>query len=86
MTFVTDVTGKKTPMLEVPVPVAKLAGMFFEQTISPFLTPDMVEQMTEDVVAIKPSEADGQLLTMADLGIDASSMDKTAFDFLHHYR
>ena len=84
--LVTDVTGKKTPMLEVPLPLAKLAGQFFEQTISPFVTPDMVDQMREDVVAIKPMGNEAPLLTLADLGIDASSMDKTAFDFLHCFR
>lgn len=80
--FVSDVTGVRKPLVDVPLSVASLGGRLFEETISPFLTRDLVLQMQEDVVA-KPDE---DLLTFKDINIQPSSLDKVAFDFLHRFR
>ena len=80
--FVMDVTTTKKPLIEIPISAAKFVGNFFEQTITPFITADLVEQMTVDIVATK----DPNVLTLSDLGIQATSMDKQAFDYLHRFR
>lgn len=80
--FVADVTFNKPPMVDVPLPLANFTGRLFEQTINPFLTPDMIAQMQEDVVEVPNSG----MLTMRDLDIVPQSMDKVAFDYLHRFR
>ena len=62
--------------------MALAGGRVLEETISPFLTTDLVRQLQEDVVA-KP---DSDLLTFKDIDIQPASMDKVAFDFLHRFR
>jgi len=69
-------------MIDVPVSVASYAGKLYQETINPFLTEDMIIQLTEDVV----EKADKDMLTLKDLGIEAASMDKMAFDYLHRFR
>ncbi len=80
--FVSDVTTVKKPLLDVPISVALMAGSFFEQTVSPFLTKDSIYQYLEDNIA----KDDAGLLGLSDLGIEASNMDKVAFDYLHRFR
>ncbi len=80
--FVSDLTTLKKPLIDVPLPVAKLAGRLVEQLISPVLTEDMVAQMTEDNVA----KTDNNHLTFKDLGIEPCSMDKESFEFMHRFR
>ena len=80
--FVQDVTTLKKNLIDVPVNAAAYAGKLYQETINPFLTEDMIIQLTEDVV----EKADKELLTLKDLGIEASSMDKMAFDYLHRFR
>jgi hypothetical protein len=80
--FVQDVTTLKKNMIDVPVSAASFAGKLYQETINPFLTEDMIIQLTEDVV----EKADKDLLTFKDLGIEPTSMDKMAFDYLHRFR
>jgi len=80
--FVQDVTTLKKNLIDVPVNAAAYAGKLYQETINPVLTEDMIIQLTEDVV----EKADKELLTLKDLGIEASSMDKMAFDYLHRFR
>lgn len=82
MEFVSDVTTLKKPMVDVPIAAANLTGRFFEETISPLMTMDMIAQLQEDVV-----EKEGiGLLNLKDLDIEPVSMDKMAFDYLHRFR
>jgi NADH dehydrogenase (ubiquinone) 1 alpha subcomplex subunit 9 len=80
--FVQDVTTVKKPLVDVPEFAAMAAGRFLDETIAPLLTPDQVIMMKEDCVL----KEDRSLKTFADLGMEPSSMDKYAFDFLHRFR
>lgn len=68
--------------MDVPLPLARLAGGAFNQLVSPFFTPDNIELLYEDVVA----HDDPTLKTFNDVGIEPASMDKVAFDYLHRFR
>lgn len=63
--FVSDVSTVKKPLVDVPFAVANLAAKFVNETISPFLTPDMIEQLQEDVLPTK------QGLTLKDFSPEA---------------
>jgi len=80
--FVTDITTVKKPLVDVPERLALLAGSVFQELVTPVLTEDNVAQLGEDCVAVEGSS----MLTLADLGIEAQSMDKMAFDYLHRFR
>ncbi len=80
--FVQDVSTVSKPIVAMPDNAAKFAGRFLNKTINPMLTEDQVAQMLEDCVQIEGSS----MKTLADLGIEPSSMDKYAFDFLHRFR
>lgn len=80
--FVSDVTGVKKSLVDVPVSAAKLIAGLVEETIDPFLTKDMIDQLQEDVVAKEGAEFFG----LADIDVESSSMDKFAFDYLHRFR
>ena len=80
--FVSDVSGVKKPMFDAPESIARFAGRFLDETISPLLTEDQIEQMKEDCVLKEGTK----MKTLVDLGIEPSSMDKYAFDFLHRFR
>lgn len=80
--FVQDVTTVKKPLVDIPEFAATAAGNLLNETIEPLLTPDQVIQMKEDCVL----KNDKSLKTLHDLGIEPSSMDKYAFDFLHRFR
>ena len=81
-TLMRDVTTVKKPLVDVPEFAAMAAGRFLDETIAPLLTPDQVIMMKEDCVL----KEDRSLKTFADLGMEPSSMDKYAFDFLHRFR
>jgi hypothetical protein len=76
--------------VDVPVPIAKLAGSVMEQNMKPSWTQDALALTLEDIVAktgAEDADADGfPLLTLEDAGVEASSMDKVAFDYLHRFR
>ena len=77
-----DVTTVKKLLVDIPEFVASAAGKFLNETIEPLLTQDQVIQMKEDCVL----KNDKSLKTLHDLGIEPSSLDKYAFDFLHRFR
>ena len=80
--FVSDITFRKQPLIDIPLPIANVTGSIFEELINPFLTKDMVAQLQEDVIEIPGTS----MLTMKDLDIECASMDKVAFDYLHRFR
>ncbi len=77
-----DVTLLKKPLIDIPLPVARGVSAILNQTISPFLTPDNIAQLCEDVLP----ETHPSLVDITDLGIEPASMDKVAFDYLHRFR
>lgn len=80
--FVQDVTTVKKPLVDIPEFMGMTAGKILDETIEPLLTPDQIIQMKEDCVL----SGDPKVKTFADLGMEPSSMDKYAFDFLHRFR
>lgn len=80
--FVTDITTKKKPMINIPTEVASFIGKFSQELINPVWTEDFAAQLCEDVL---PQEGMGYL-GFEELKIDPTSMDKVAFDYLHRYR
>lgn len=81
--FVSDVTLMRCTLVDYPVPLANFVGGALDMGIAPLLSKDMVEQLQEDVL---PIINDPALMGFKDLGIDATSMDKVAFDWLHRFR
>ena len=77
-----DITSKKVPMIDIPIPIAKYAGSLSDALIHPFLTEDNVLQMQEDAIELQ----DTSMLGMKTLGIEPVSMDKVAFGYLHRFR
>jgi NADH dehydrogenase (ubiquinone) 1 alpha subcomplex subunit 9 len=80
--FVMDVTGVRKPMINFSEVTANFMGSLFNETMTPIITADQIAQMKEDNVA----STDKNLKSLSDLGIEPSSMDKYAFDFLHRFR
>ncbi len=80
--FVQDVILTRKPLVDVPVDAANMAGKLLGEFISPVLTTDMIAQLTEDVI----ERNDASMLSLADLNVDRSSMDRVAFDYLHRFR
>lgn len=72
----------KKPLVDVSPWAATAAGRVIQELISPVLTADMVNQMLEDNVLKKKED----VLTLEDLKITPSSMDRYAFDYLHRFR
>ena len=75
-------TTVKKPLIDIPLGIANTAGKLLQEIANPFLTQDMIAQLSEDVL---PKE-DPSLLSLADVGITPASMDKVAFDYLHRFR
>jgi NADH dehydrogenase (ubiquinone) 1 alpha subcomplex subunit 9 len=65
-----------------PAAVWKLIGAGCDQLMHPSITYDEVLQMTEDNV----QREDSSLMTFADLGIEPTTMERVAFDYLHRFR
>lgn len=87
--FVYDITSQFPRKLDLPKAMVKTMAKGFEQLPYPILTQDMVEHMAEDVVpSMTPEEYAKQenVLTMEDLGIKKTPIEKIAFNYLHRFR
>lgn len=95
--FVNDITERNYPIVSIPKEVAsKLAGILQYNRIGsdkPMITPDLVEIMSSDYLPrMSPEEYAAQpdgpekILTMADLGVTATPIEKVAFSYLHRFR
>lgn len=80
--FVTDITTKKKPMINIPTAVAAGIGKFSQELINPVWTEDFAAQLCEDILP----QDDMGYLGFEELDIEPSSMDKIAFDYLHRFR
>ena len=81
--FVQDVTLTRKPLVDVSPEVAAFAGKWIEELINPVLTADSAIQLQQSIVEKKD---DASLLTLKDLEIEPSSLDRIAFDYLHRFR
>lgn len=91
--FVNAITERNQPHFGVPHSVARKAAELLQYMRDPSFTPDTVDQMAENFLPrMTQSEYDAQLdeatkiLTMKDLGIIATPVEKEAFSYLHAYR
>jgi len=82
--FVSDITGIRKTLVDVDSSTARFAGRFVEQLVTPVFTEDMVAQLQEDVLPKPTSECNW--LTMQDLEIEPTTIDKVAFEYLHRFR
>ena len=95
--FTNDISERGRPIVNVPkelaLPLANILQYNRVGSDKPMITPDMVEIMSQDYLpAMSPEEyaaqedGDDKVLTMADLGVTATPIEKIAFSFLHRYR
>lgn len=87
--FVYDVTQQEPKVYDVPkIIVSAIAGVSQWQP-APLLTQDMVELMSEDYVPkMTPEEyaAQDEILTMENMGVKATDMEKAAYEYLFRFR
>ena len=78
--------------MDAPKDVAKNVAKGFNLLGSPMLTPDMVELWSEDFIpSMTQEEYDAQptkdkIFTLKDLDIEATPIQKIAFNYLHRFR
>lgn len=93
--FVYDITGQKPRKVDMPKSLVKTqarALQYMSASSTPSLTPDLVELWSEDYVpSMTQDEYDAQptkdkILTMKDLGLKATPIEKIAFNYLHRFR
>jgi len=82
--FVADIINVNVDLYDTPPQLALLAGHIYNQLPFPSFTADTMARISEDTY-IKESEA-SKLLTFANLGMEPSSMDRVAFNYLYAYR
>jgi len=95
--FVNDITERNYPIVSIPKEIASpLANILQYNRIGsdkPMITPDLVEIMSSDYLPrMSPEEYAAQpdgpakILTMADLSVTATPIEKVAFSYLHRFR
>ena len=91
--FVNDITDQNKPVLRVPVSMYEYLAKVLQLSRAPLVVPDSVKLMTEDFLpTLAPEEYERQkddankILTLADLSIDAKSIEKDAFAYLQSFR
>lgn len=88
--FVSDITTQRKPLLDVPAATMHAFAKAVEFLPNPWITDDYVSLLQQDVLMKDDAEAAAaggeEMLTFQDLGIEPTSMDKAAFDYLHRYR
>lgn len=82
MEFVYDTTRQMTPIVPVPKEIMAMMAMIGDQMPEPYLTPDDVNLQLEDQVLV-PKEG---IVTLKDLGIQATPVENKAFQYLHRFR
>jgi NADH dehydrogenase (ubiquinone) 1 alpha subcomplex subunit 9 len=91
--FVNGITERERRIFNLPYDIYSRLAVPMQYQREPLITPDLVEQWTEDFLPQMTAEqykmqADNgdKIYTMQDLGIEAMPIEKEAFDYLHHYR
>jgi NADH dehydrogenase (ubiquinone) 1 alpha subcomplex subunit 9 len=91
--FVYDITLQNPTVTEVPKSVLLSLSKFLQISKGePMITPDLVQLWSEDYLPVMTAEqyqaqtGANKILTMADLGIEATPIDKKAFSYLHRFR
>lgn len=87
--FVYDITRQNPTQIEIPKQYGKYMAKLLQMVPYPVLTEDQVDLWTEDCVAkMSPEEyaKQSELLTMADLGVETTPIEKIAFNYLYRFR
>eukprot|EP00587_Corethron_hystrix_P004923 CAMPEP_0113302308 /NCGR_PEP_ID=MMETSP0010_2-20120614/3170_1 /TAXON_ID=216773 ORGANISM="Corethron hystrix, Strain 308" /NCGR_SAMPLE_ID=MMETSP0010_2 /ASSEMBLY_ACC=CAM_ASM_000155 /LENGTH=384 /DNA_ID=CAMNT_0000156067 /DNA_START=8 /DNA_END=1162 /DNA_ORIENTATION=- /assembly_acc=CAM_ASM_000155 len=89
--FVMDITKQGKSVVGVPKDIMKLIATFTQVLPAPVLTRDQVELWSGDYAAqpedfYKSQVGNDKILTMSDLGVEATPIEKIAFSYLHRYR
>lgn len=91
--FVDDIVDKNRLQIDVPYSVLRKMSEFLQYRRDPLFTPDTVDQMIENFLPrMTQAEYDAQpdndkkILTMKDLGIVPTPIEKIAFGYLYQYR
>lgn len=91
--FVNDITEQDKPLLTVPSDIMRMLSHVAQYSRNPLITPDLVEQWLEDFTPAMTAEEykaqpdnKDKILTLDDLGVSQTPLEKVAFGFLHHYR
>lgn len=93
MEFVLDVALLEDARVwNVPKQYAKMSAELIQYQRDPPLTPDLVELMSEDYLptmtadGYKKQKGADKILTMEDLGVESTPIEKVAFNYLHRWR
>jgi NADH dehydrogenase (ubiquinone) 1 alpha subcomplex subunit 9 len=92
--FVFDITGQNPTLMDIPRKSLQSIAKFLRYTSKsgPLMTPDMVNLWSEDYLPrmspedYKLQAGSDKILTMADVGIDATPIEKKAFFYLYRFR
>lgn len=87
--FVYDITSQYPRTVDMPKDMVKLMARAYEIIPYPNMTRDMIDLWSEDCVArMTPEEYRDQtdILTMEDVGVKQTLIEKTAFNWLHRFR
>lgn len=95
--FCNDITERNRPIVSVPKNVALSLANILQYnrvgTDKPMVVPDLVHLWSENYLPrMTPEEYaaqednDDKILTMADLGVSQTPIEKVAFSYLHRYR
>ena len=91
--FVDDITERNKPIYNVPYEYYKRYANISQMVRDPLITPDLVDQWSEDFLPRMTAEEykaqsdeATKVFTMEDLGVEARSIDKEAFGFMQAYR
>jgi NADH dehydrogenase (ubiquinone) 1 alpha subcomplex subunit 9 len=87
--FVNDITERDMRMFNLPHYYYSKLAQVLQNTRDPLVIPDLVELWSEDFLPQMTAEeykAQTEILTMENMGIKATPLEKEAFDWLHFYR
>lgn len=87
--FCEDIIERNRPIVNVPHYYYSKFAVPYQYQRDPLITPDLVELWMEDFLPTLAPEAyaaQDEILTMKDLGVEASPIEKIAFEFLQSYR
>jgi NADH dehydrogenase (ubiquinone) 1 alpha subcomplex subunit 9 len=91
--FVNDITERNRPVFNLPYDYYAAIAKVLQYQRDPLITPDLVEIWSEDFLPSMPPEEyklqkyeQTKILTMQDLGIEPTPIEKIAFEFMQIYR
>lgn len=87
--FVDDCTRRNYPIRDIPYEWARPIGELMQYRRQPFVTPDLIDQWSEDFLPPLGSpeayENQKEILTLKDFGIEASSMESIMYQYLSRF-